>query len=67
MPHGANEGRDHGPDAHDLACGCTKCWKPATAIMSVVAVVPHANLTVAENGDKFAIVARMRRSNSIQG
>jgi S-(hydroxymethyl)glutathione synthase len=53
MPHGANEGRDHGADAHDHACGCTKCLKPATAIMSVVAVVPHANLTEAKNGDKL--------------
>jgi S-(hydroxymethyl)glutathione synthase len=42
--------------AYDHACGCTKCWKPAGAIFSVVAVVPRANLQVVENGDKLAIV-----------
>jgi S-(hydroxymethyl)glutathione synthase len=45
-----------GQVAYDHACGCTKCWKPDGAIMSVVAVVPRANLTVTENGDKLAIV-----------
>jgi S-(hydroxymethyl)glutathione synthase len=45
-----------GQVAYDHACGCTKCWKPAGAIFSVVAVVPRANLTVTENGDKLAIV-----------
>ena len=34
-----------GQVAYDHACGCTKCWKPAGAIFSVVAVVPRANLT----------------------
>src|SRR5580698_9795432 len=42
--------------AYDHACGCTKCWKPAGAIFSVVAVVPRANLSVTENADKLAIV-----------
>jgi S-(hydroxymethyl)glutathione synthase len=45
-----------GQVAYDHACGCTKCWKPDGAVMSVVAVVPRANLRVAENGDKLAIV-----------
>jgi S-(hydroxymethyl)glutathione synthase len=45
-----------GQVAYDHACGCTKCWKPNGAVFSVVAVVPRANLTVAENGDKLAIV-----------
>jgi S-(hydroxymethyl)glutathione synthase len=45
-----------GQVAYDHACGCTKCWKPAGAIFSVVAVTPRANLTVTENGDKLAIV-----------
>ncbi len=40
-----------GDVAHNHACGCTKCWKPRGAIMSVVAVVPHENVTVTENGD----------------
>jgi S-(hydroxymethyl)glutathione synthase len=46
----------NGQVAYDHACGCTKCWKPSGAIFSVVAVVPRANLTVAENGDKLAVV-----------
>ncbi len=45
-----------GQVAYDHACGCTKCWKPVGATFSVVAVVPRANLTVTENGDKLAIV-----------
>jgi S-(hydroxymethyl)glutathione synthase len=45
-----------GQVAYDHVCGCTKCWKPAGAIFSVVAVVPRANLTVTENADKLAIV-----------
>ena len=45
-----------GQVAYDHACGCTKCWKPAGAILSVVAVVPRDNLKVVENGDKLAIV-----------
>ena len=45
-----------GQVAYDHACGCTKCWKPAGAVFSVVAVVPRDNLSVAENGDKLAVV-----------
>ena len=42
--------------AHNHACGCTKCWKPAGATFSVVAVVPRDNVTVLENGDKLHII-----------
>jgi S-(hydroxymethyl)glutathione synthase len=42
--------------AHDHACGCTKCWKPAGAVFSLVAVVPRDKLEVIENDDKLAIV-----------
>jgi S-(hydroxymethyl)glutathione synthase len=42
--------------AYDHACGCTKCWKPAGAILSVVAVVPRDKLRVVENGEKLAVV-----------
>lgn len=42
--------------AHNHACGCTKCWKPAGALFSVVAVVPRDSLQVTANGDKLAIV-----------
>ena len=41
---------------HNHACGCTKCWKPAGALFSVVAVVPRDKLTVTQNGDKLKIV-----------
>ena len=42
--------------AHNPACGCTKCWKPAGAKFSVVAVVPRESVEVIENGDKLKIV-----------
>ena len=42
--------------AHNHACGCSKCWKPAGAKFSVVAVVGKDKLSVAENGDKLKIV-----------
>ena len=45
-----------GDVAHNHACGCTKCWKPAGAKFSVVAVVPRDSVSVAENGDKLKIV-----------
>lgn len=45
-----------GQIAHNHACGCTKCWKPDGAILSIVAVVLHANVTVLENGDKLKVV-----------
>jgi S-(hydroxymethyl)glutathione synthase len=43
--------RIKGQIAHNHACGCTKCWKPNGAVMSVVAVAPHENVEVLENGD----------------
>ncbi|MBS0373801.1 MAG: S-(hydroxymethyl)glutathione synthase [Proteobacteria bacterium] len=42
--------------AHNHACGCTKCWKPAGAMFSVVAVVPKENLSVTANGHKLKVV-----------
>ena len=45
-----------GQIAYDHACGCTKCWKPAGAVFSVVAVTSRENLSVTENGDKLAVV-----------
>jgi len=45
-----------GQIAYNHACGCTKCWKPAGAVFSVVAVVPRDNLSVTENASKLAIV-----------
>ena len=42
--------------AHNHACGCTKCWKPAGAMFSVVAVVPRQNLSVTQNAHKLQIV-----------
>lgn len=45
-----------GDVAHNHACGCTKCWKPAGAVFSIVAVVPRGNLTVLANGDKLHVV-----------
>ncbi|HEY2662231.1 MAG TPA: S-(hydroxymethyl)glutathione synthase [Caulobacteraceae bacterium] len=45
-----------GQIAHNHACGCTKCWKPAGAAFSVIAVVSRDNVSVLQNGDKLAIV-----------
>lgn len=42
--------------AHNHACGCTKCWKPAGAQFSVVGVVPRDKVSVVENGQKLKIV-----------
>jgi S-(hydroxymethyl)glutathione synthase len=42
--------------AHNHACGCTKCWKPAGALFSVVAVVSRDNLSVTANAQKLKIV-----------
>jgi S-(hydroxymethyl)glutathione synthase len=45
-----------GQIAHNHVCGCTKCWKPAGALFSMVAVVPREKLSVEANGQKLAIV-----------
>jgi S-(hydroxymethyl)glutathione synthase len=42
--------------AHNHVCGCTKCWKPAGALFSMVAVAPTASVQVLEHGDKLAVV-----------
>lgn len=42
--------------AHNHVCGCTKCWKPAGALFSQVAVVPSDKVRVSANGDKLAVV-----------
>ena len=45
-----------GEIAHNHACGCTKCWKPAGAVFSIVAVTGHENVSVLENGNKLKVV-----------
>lgn len=45
-----------GQCAHNHVCGRTKCWKPAGALFSQVAVVPRANLNVTANADKLKVV-----------
>ena len=42
--------------AHNHVCGCTKCWKPAGALFSQVAVVSRDKVRVTANGDKLAVV-----------
>ena len=42
--------------AHNHACGCTKCWKPAGALFSVVAVVPRDKVSVTANEAKLKVV-----------
>jgi len=45
-----------GQSAHNHVCGCTKCWKPAGALFSQVAVTPRDNLKVTANEDKLKVV-----------
>ncbi|KAI0411242.1 S-glutathione synthase [Xylaria grammica] len=40
------------------ACGCSKCWKPAGALFSVVGVVPREKLAVTANAAKLRVVDR---------
>ena len=42
--------------AHNHVCGCSKCWKPGSALFSQIAVVSRDNVSVTANGDKLAIV-----------
>lgn len=42
--------------AHNHVCGCTKCWKPAGAVFSQVAVVPRDNVSVTANGHRLRVV-----------
>jgi S-(hydroxymethyl)glutathione synthase len=48
--------RIEGNIAHNHACGCTKCWKPAGAVFSIVAVVPRDKLSVTQNASKLQVV-----------
>jgi S-(hydroxymethyl)glutathione synthase len=45
-----------GQSAYNHACGCTKCWKPAGALFSMVAVAPRDNVSVTANQDKLRVV-----------
>ena len=42
--------------AHNHACGCTKCWKPAGALFAVVAVAPRDKVKVTANEEKLKVV-----------
>ena len=44
-----------GQCAYNHVCGCTKCWKPAGAMFSQVAVVPRDKLRVARNAEKLKV------------
>ena len=39
--------------AYNHVCGCTKCWKPAGALFSQVAVVSRDKLRVTKNGERL--------------
>ena len=45
-----------GQCAYNHVCGCTKCWKPAGALFSQVAVVPRDKLRVSRNEEKLKVV-----------
>jgi S-(hydroxymethyl)glutathione synthase len=42
--------------AHNHVCGCTRCWKPAGARFSMVAVVPRAKVKVGANRKNLKVV-----------
>lgn len=42
--------------AHNHACGCSKCWKPAGALFSQVAVVPRDKVAVTAHAEKLRVV-----------
>lgn len=42
--------------AHNHVCGCSKCWKPAGALFSQVAVVSKDAVSVTANADKLKVV-----------
>lgn len=42
--------------AHNHACGCTKCWKPDHAILSIVGVVPRDKVHVTAHPEKLEVV-----------
>lgn len=42
--------------AHNHACGCSKCWKPAGAIFSIIAVVPRDKVSVSAGAHKLKVV-----------
>jgi S-(hydroxymethyl)glutathione synthase len=42
--------------AFNHVCGCTKCWKPAGALFSLVAVTPRDKLSVTANAQKLKVV-----------
>jgi S-(hydroxymethyl)glutathione synthase len=42
--------------AFNHACGCTKCWKPAGSVFSVIGVVPRDKVKVTAHGEKLKVV-----------
>lgn len=42
--------------AHNHACGCTKCWKPDNAVLSVVGVVSRDKVQVTAHAEKLQVV-----------
>ena len=41
--------------AHNHACGCSKCWKPAGALFSIVGVLPRDKVQVTANASKLHV------------
>ncbi|SDO17744.1 S-(hydroxymethyl)glutathione synthase [Rhodoferax sp. OV413] len=42
--------------AHNHACGCSKCWKPARALFSIVGVVSRDKVHVTSRPEKLQVV-----------
>ncbi len=52
--------------AFNHVCGCTKCWKPAGALFSMVAVTPRDNLNVTANAQKLKVVDASARDPALR-
>jgi len=50
------EVRITGQCAYNHVCGCTKCWKPESALFSQIAVVSRDNVKVTANENKLKVV-----------
>ena len=48
----------HSQTAYAHFCGCTKCWKPKGAMLSLLSVVPRDKVHVKAHAEKLEIVDR---------
>ncbi|KAI5205043.1 glutathione-dependent formaldehyde-activating enzyme [Aureobasidium subglaciale] len=42
--------------SHNHACGCSKCWKPSSALFAIIGVIARTNLSITSGAEKLFIV-----------